>query len=76
MPMKSVEVTTWSADGTKSTKTVELDLPNDAPVTDFWCECAEDHGSDFHDDEYDEEGRRTSKHHYTCRSCGKVTQVG
>lgn len=30
----------------------------------------------FWDDEFDEEGNRTSKHHYTCVKCKKVVQIG
>lgn len=46
-------------------------------IEDFWCECEEETESEFHDDEFDSEtGERVSKHHWTCRSCGKVKQIG
>lgn len=41
----------------------------------FWCRCGNPSGeSIFHDD--NEPGAICSKHHYTCRDCGAVTQTG
>jgi|WetSurSiteA1Bulk_404760.scaffolds.fasta_scaffold03388_10 hypothetical protein len=39
----------------------------------IWCECLEDHGVKFYDDG---EHPQLSKHHYRCKKCGKVTQIG
>ena len=74
--LKSVTVTTHHLDGPPTVETVELALPDIEEPKDFWCDCTESPGSDFHDDVYDDDGRRTEKHHYTCQACGKVTQIG
>jgi hypothetical protein len=46
----------------------------------FWCECDEQPGINksvtYHADQHDNDGARTSKHHWTCDGCGKTTQVG
>lgn len=40
----------------------------------FWCRCGNPSGQfEFFDDG---EGAACTKHHYTCRDCGKVLQVG
>lgn len=44
-------------------------------ITDeFWCKCSDPHDDfDFYDDG---EHPDCSKHHYRCKQCGKVFQVG
>lgn len=40
---------------------------------DMWCECEEAHGVYFiNDNEHPE----ITKHHYRCKNCNKVTQIG
>ena len=45
---------------------------------DGWCTCPpnEDRDATYVPDEYDDAGKRTSKHHWTCNTCGGVRQVG
>ena len=39
----------------------------------MWCTCGAKHGSNYFKDNQHPE---ISKHHYRCRDCGKVTQIG
>ena len=40
-------------------------------IDSFWCKCGNPSGeSDYHPD------HGGMKHHYTCRDCGAITQVG
>lgn len=39
----------------------------------MWCECEDDHGVVFYDDGVHPE---IEKHHYRCKKCNKVTQLG
>jgi len=75
MAKKKVNVTVTDKDGTRI---VELDLDEELlqPIEDYWCECEEPGEMEFWPDEFDDAGERISKHHYTCKRCGKVTQVG
>ena len=45
---------------------------------DEWCTCPpnEDRDATYVPDEYDADGKRTSKHHWTCNTCGGIRQVG
>ena len=67
---------------------VEVDestLMTEQEIDDFWCSCpppprGQHPDWDFHDDEWvtdpDTGEEYLDKHHYTCRACGKVTQIG
>jgi len=81
MAKETIEVTTVKPDGTRTTKTVELELDDDfrnGPEfePDFWCQCEGKYESDYYEDEFDADGALISKHHYRCKHCGKVTQIG
>jgi hypothetical protein len=39
----------------------------------MWCKCKGDHGVRFYNDG---EHKIIYKHHYRCKFCGKVTQIG
>ena len=45
-----------------------------------WCQCEEDHDVDFHDDgnseEYGDNKFECWKHHYACKKCGQLKQIG
>ena len=71
-----VEVHTLTEDGSEKVETVELDVPETKEEDDFWCKCEQPTDWDFWDDEFDDEGKLVSKHHYTCSICKKVTQIG
>ncbi len=87
---QTVQVTTRNADGTTTHSSFEMDadtddLMTDAEIKDFWCHCPPLPGGEyretiFHDDDWltdPETGEEYfSKHHYTCRDCGKTTQIG
>jgi hypothetical protein len=75
MGKKKVNVTVHSKEGTEQ---VELEVDEELlePVEDFWCECTEETESHYWPDEFDDEGKRTSKHHWTCATCGLVKQIG
>ena len=40
----------------------------------MWCKCESKGGSQYVPD--NTRGAAVRKHHYTCRDCGKVTQIG
>lgn len=87
---QTIEVFEWSPEGSKKvsefTREVdEAELMTDKEIDDFWCSCpppadSSHRESNFHDDEWltdPETGEEYfSKHHYTCRDCGKTTQIG
>jgi len=76
MPKTRVKVTTYGKDGSRKTEIVELEVPEIEDIEDFWCECAEVGEVSYHPDEFDEQGHRLIKHHYRCKGCGKVVQIG
>lgn len=39
----------------------------------MWCKCKKDHGTVYYPDNTHPVVR---KHHYRCKKCGKVTQIG
>lgn len=39
----------------------------------MWCKCEDDHGSKYYDDG---EHPEIHKHHYRCKKCKQVTQIG
>lgn len=76
MTKKLIEVIRLNKDGKETTEKVELDVPDLEVDDDFWCRCSIRHDTVFHEDEYDDEGMRVSKHFYSCSKCGRVVQIG
>jgi hypothetical protein len=86
---KGTKVTTMTVEtyGIKGSEKVEIECPGChgtgevssermAQLTqkdNIWCECEEDHGVDYWGDG---EHPDLSKHHYRCKKCKKVVQIG
>ena len=73
-PNAKMESTTISCVHCEGTGTL---TPEQKDVLDYeenmWCKCKEHHGVNYYEDG---EHPDIHKHHYRCRSCKKVTQIG
>jgi len=66
-----IEMTCIMCNGTGEVTTRRL-AEHDAAIA-MWCKCEGDNGVDFYKDY---EHPEVSKHHYRCKKCKKVVQVG
>ena len=75
MAKKKTKITVIQ-DGKSEEIELEVDEELLKPVDDFWCACPKPTDSEYWPDEFDDEGKLVSKHHWTCVVCGQVTQIG
>ena len=75
MAKKKTKITVIQ-DGKCEEVEMEVDEELLESVEDFWCRCETQTDSEYFPDEFDDEGKLVSKHHWRCVVCGQVTQIG